>query len=175
MNQTALLGGSDKPVRWNYPLLRVSPPHEGRYPEDLSLPQTDLGLIVQKELVLFDRPAQLRHQRKAAWTVLIVFGIKDDVTPPVLLCGIPRYIRPLKQSVGIFSMLRIQCDSDIGLHRNRQPFDQKWGCKTSSILWISFKMIQIHQHQRHRSSATAVDRDGFDQPGRKAVSVWKVG
>src|SRR3989440_2860773 len=74
--------------------------------------EVHFGLEMQEELIVLDGPAQLRHQRQPARTVLVLAGRVERVAAAGALGTIHSDVCPPQECRNILAMLRIDGDAD---------------------------------------------------------------
>ena len=126
LDHSALLRRNNELHGRNDSVFRVLPADERLDSDHTAGSHIHQGLIVEEQLVLFNRLPQVRHQRQTAGAVLIPFGSIDRIGASRLLRRIHRHIRPLHQTVRIPPMLRTQRHSDARFCHDRQSINQKW-------------------------------------------------
>ncbi len=95
----------------------------------------NLGLIIQRKLILLDRLRHLAHQREPARAVLIQAGIVQGISAVLVLGDVHRHVGVPYYDVGIQTMLRIQGDTDAGVDPHREFLDE--------LEWFAYLFQQV--------------------------------
>ena len=115
VDQPGFLGHRDELVRWNIAALGMLPAQQGFHYPDLLAVNIVLGLVVDAELVLFQRGAQVAFHRHPCLDVLGQAGFIIMVTiAPEILGLVHGGIRVLHQGHDVVAVFRVDADADAG-------------------------------------------------------------
>jgi len=114
-DEAGFLGQRDEIGRADQATLRMHPAQQRLGLVDAPAAQADDGLVVQHELVVVDRGAQVLHQLLAPEGCLL--HRTDEVVEavaPGILGAVHRLIGVADQAVGVAAVLRVNGDADAG-------------------------------------------------------------
>ena len=114
LDQPGLFGKRDELIRRNQPALRMFPAHQRLDPLAAPCAQVDFGLVVQNQLVVLDRRAQLADQRQSFGIVPILLPRIDRMAAPAPLCDVHRHVCMAQECFGVCAVLDVHRYADAG-------------------------------------------------------------
>ena len=111
-DQARVFEDGDELARRDQALLRILPAQQRFEAVDGAGREVGLGLVVQKELVALERPAQPRIQLQASRGLVHLRQIELIVVAPLLLRPVHRRIGVFQQQFRVAAVLRMNCDAD---------------------------------------------------------------
>ena len=124
-DQPGLLGDRHEQVWTEQPVPRMLPAHERLGAGDAAGRQADLGLEVQRQLVLVDGTPQLAHHCQAHRAVLVLVGRIHRVAHVAALGDVHRHVSAAEERIGVMAVVRRQRDANAGVDLELQTAEGK--------------------------------------------------
>ncbi len=125
LDEPCVLGQRDELVRHHEPVARVVPAHQRLDPDRAPGLHVGYRLVVQDELAIVDRPAELAQERQAARAVPVALHRVELVAGVRLLRDVHRHVGPLHERRDVLPVLREERDADAGVDVQRKPVDRE--------------------------------------------------
>ena len=106
-------------------MARVVPAHERLDADDAAGHDVGLGLVVQLELLVLERGAQLAGEREAARRVVVLLRLVEREAAAGLLGRVHGDVGALDQDLDVVAVVGVAGDADRAAHLERQPVDHE--------------------------------------------------
>jgi hypothetical protein len=111
-DQIGFLRQRDELVWRQQTIIWVLPAHQCLQPHKLQSASVELGLIMQHQLALLDRPIQLVAKHDVLPHRWLAFGVVEGKHAPIPLGRVHRGVGPLQQLAGFTAILWMKGDAD---------------------------------------------------------------